>query len=216
MAKRKKVDWEAVKPEYRAGQLSNVALAEKYGCTETAIRKKAKRAGWQKDLSQKVREKVREKLVRTEVRTDNANDDQIIEEAAERGANVLRTHRRDINTFRAMVITLLEELKALTSNREDIEDLAQDIAMFKKKQGDALSADHIQKKYTAIMKAVSLPERSKVIQNLCNCLSRLVPLERQAFNLDEGDSGDDLFTSIIKEIWKRNKPLVTDDDSSSH
>ncbi len=49
----KKPDWEAIKREYCAGQLSIRALAEKYGVSDTAIRKRAKADEWPK--SEKVR-----------------------------------------------------------------------------------------------------------------------------------------------------------------
>ncbi len=45
-----KPDWAAIEIDYRAGQLSNRALAEKYGVSDTAIRKKAKAEGWEKAL----------------------------------------------------------------------------------------------------------------------------------------------------------------------
>ncbi|MDA5483123.1 terminase small subunit [Yersinia intermedia] len=44
----KKPDWEAIKREYCAGQLSIRALAEKYGVSDTAVRKRAKADGWPK------------------------------------------------------------------------------------------------------------------------------------------------------------------------
>ncbi|EKN4820744.1 TPA: terminase small subunit [Yersinia enterocolitica] len=44
----KKPDWEAIKREYCAGQLSIRALAEKYGVSDTAIRKRAKADEWPK------------------------------------------------------------------------------------------------------------------------------------------------------------------------
>ncbi|MBW5860573.1 terminase small subunit [Yersinia enterocolitica] len=44
----KKPDWEAIKREYCAGQLSIRALAEKYGVSDTAIRKRAKAGEWPK------------------------------------------------------------------------------------------------------------------------------------------------------------------------
>ncbi|CAI0775663.1 Terminase small subunit [Serratia entomophila] len=43
-----KPDWAAIAREYRAGQLSIRALAEKYGISDTAIRKKAKADNWPK------------------------------------------------------------------------------------------------------------------------------------------------------------------------
>lgn len=44
----KKPDWEAIKREYCAGQLSIRALAEKYDVSDTAIRKRAKADEWPK------------------------------------------------------------------------------------------------------------------------------------------------------------------------
>ncbi|WP_145524501.1 terminase small subunit [Yersinia vastinensis] len=44
----KKPDWEAIKREYSAGQLSIRALAEKYGVSDTAVRKRAKADEWPK------------------------------------------------------------------------------------------------------------------------------------------------------------------------
>lgn len=44
----KKPDWEAIKCEYCAGQLSIRSLAEKYGVSDTAIRKRAKSEEWVK------------------------------------------------------------------------------------------------------------------------------------------------------------------------
>lgn len=43
-----KPDWAAIEIDYRAGQLSNRAIAEKHGVSDTAIRKKAKQAEWEK------------------------------------------------------------------------------------------------------------------------------------------------------------------------
>ncbi|AHM74346.1 terminase small subunit [Yersinia hibernica] len=44
----KKPDWEAIKREYCAGQLSIRALAERYGVSDTAVRKRAKADEWPK------------------------------------------------------------------------------------------------------------------------------------------------------------------------
>ncbi|CQD70843.1 Terminase small subunit [Yersinia enterocolitica] len=44
----KKPDWEAIKREYCAGQLSIRALAEKYGVSDTAVRKRVKADEWPK------------------------------------------------------------------------------------------------------------------------------------------------------------------------
>ncbi|MDH0356745.1 terminase small subunit [Morganella sp. GD04133] len=41
-----KPDWDAIKREYTAGELSIRAIAERYGVSDTAIRKAAKKDGW--------------------------------------------------------------------------------------------------------------------------------------------------------------------------
>ena len=51
LAKRKKIDWEGINREYRAGQVSISLIADAYGCSEGTIRKKAKKEGWKRDLT---------------------------------------------------------------------------------------------------------------------------------------------------------------------
>lgn len=107
----KRTDWEAIEKLYRAGQMSNRAIASEYGITEGGIRKKARQEAWTKDLSDTVRAAVRGELVRTEVRNTNATDREIIEQAAATGAQVVRTHRRDIRTAAELAASMMEELK---------------------------------------------------------------------------------------------------------
>lgn len=56
-------DWDAIEAEYIAGVLSNRKIAEKYGCSESGLRKKAKQEGWMRDPAGKKAALVREKLV---------------------------------------------------------------------------------------------------------------------------------------------------------
>ena len=53
------IDWEAVEREYRAGQLSNRMIAEKHNISDTAIRKRAKRDGWERERVARQQEPVR-------------------------------------------------------------------------------------------------------------------------------------------------------------
>jgi len=94
--KRKKIDWEKVEAEYRAGMLSIREIARRNDCNDRSIRKKAKKEGWERDLSRKVREKVRSKVARSQVRTA-ASEKEIIEAAATAGAQIIELHRAGIN-----------------------------------------------------------------------------------------------------------------------
>ena len=121
---RKKYDWEAIEREYRAGQLSIREIGKKHGPTDSAIRQKAKKEGWSRDLTQDVQKRTKDKLLRTELRTPNAQEDSaIVEEAAERGAEVVRSHRRDINDARGICGLLMTELRDSTVHNETIADV---------------------------------------------------------------------------------------------
>lgn len=103
-------DWAAIEEQYRAGQLSVNAIANQHGCTEGAIRKRAKQHGWERDLSDKVRREVRTQLVRTAIRTD-ATDEEIIKAAASTGAEVINKHRNLIARTGALAESMLIELE---------------------------------------------------------------------------------------------------------
>lgn len=56
-----KPDWEAIESAYRAGVLSLRDIGEKYGVTEGAIRKRAKKLGWARSGGTQVCKMVRKK-----------------------------------------------------------------------------------------------------------------------------------------------------------
>ena len=55
-------NWLSIEGEFRAGIESNRCIAERYGVTEGAIRKRAKNHGWMKDPSGLKRERVKAQL----------------------------------------------------------------------------------------------------------------------------------------------------------
>ena len=59
MTSKKAIDWEAAERDFRAGQLSNRMIAEKHGVSETAIRKRAKAHGWERERATRQQEPVR-------------------------------------------------------------------------------------------------------------------------------------------------------------
>ena len=117
-------DCEAIEHAYRAGVLTNREIATQNGITEGAIRKKAKREGWRKNLSARVQEKVRADLVRAEVRPpagSNQSERQIVDEAAAQVVTLVREHRVDICRLRETGGTLWQQLVDAIGNREWIE-----------------------------------------------------------------------------------------------
>jgi len=169
--KRKAIDWEAIEREYRAGQLSIREIARQHHITDGAIRKRAKRDGWKRNLAKKVREAVRERMVRREVRTQDASDEEIINHVAERAADVLVLHREDIASLRELETALIEELKDNPTKLY--------LAQYKGK---------------IIKKTVGLTasERAMAANNLANVQHKRIQLERQAYSIDGNPEEEDM------------------------
>lgn len=160
--KRRPIDWEKVEVEYRAGSLSVKEIARANHVTDTAIHKRAKAHGWTRKLADKVRETVREKLVRADglrdgLRPQRASDKEIIEAASLRGLEVVTSHRTDLQQLHALKRIILTRL-ASHLNGEPVEG---SFMGDKETPGD-------------------------LVEKLSRVTARLIPLERQAHNLDEG------------------------------
>lgn len=194
----KQPDWEAIERAFRAGVLSIRTIAERHGVSDTAIRKKAKALGWERDLSDQVRKEVRSKLVRGEVRNDQgANcelDAEIIEEAAEEGAQVVRSHRRDIRKATNIANLLMDDLLTTIKRREEVEDAI----------AEETADDESGFRRSSMLAAVALPSNAKTLFQLSSAMKNLQVLERQAYSLDEKEKTDeaDELSKLMDELSK--------------
>ena len=174
MAKRKAYDWEAIEREFRAGQISIREIANKHGCSDTAIRKKMKVLGVERDLTQKVSEKVRTDLVRNEVRTANPlTEKEIIEGAASVAVEVVRGHRVRLKHGCSVVAKLFKQLDETVDNRDDIQTSIE----------IETASDKTLNKRNMMLKAVSLQANASIAVSLSTAMRNLIALERQAFNI---------------------------------
>jgi hypothetical protein len=100
-------DWAAIEADYRAGIKSLRAIADEHKpLTEGAIRKRAKKEGWERDLEAQIREKadalVRKEAVRTEVRKATCvPEKKIIEANADLQFGIRIAHRERIKGLSA-------------------------------------------------------------------------------------------------------------------
>ncbi len=176
---RRSTDWEAIQRAYRAGQLSVREIARQYAISEGAVRKRAKADHWQRALADKVREAVQEELVRGSAQ--HLRDDQIVQEHALVGADVVRQHRHAIGRGRDLTLRLLDELDAATTNVGVLQSMIE----------EATIGDKTPQRRNAMMRAVELPSRAGVIKDLSAAAKNWVALERQAFNLGDDGGADE-------------------------
>lgn len=175
-------DWEAIEREYRAGQLSVSEIARQHAISHTAINKRARKDGWTRDLTERVRKEVSARLVSPEVSAANAQE--AVETAAARGVALVRSHQASLGRANRIAEKLMSELEGSTDDNEEIVE-AIEAATFN---------DANANRRNSMMKAVSLPSRAATLRELSQALKNLIPLERQAFNLDANAGSDDLAT----------------------
>jgi len=125
----KQPDWEAIERAFRAGSLSVRAIAERHKISDTAIRSKAKKNGWSRDLTEQVRQAAKGKLVRTDVRADSSHceprtDNEIVEEAATEAASVVLAHRTDLAQWRSIANKLSATLRAMAVTEANLGDFS--------------------------------------------------------------------------------------------
>ena len=179
-----KPDWEAIESAYRAGVMSLREIASQHGISEGAIRKRAKRDEWSRDLNAKVKERaddlVRKAEVRKQVRSETVLSERVLIEAtAEVIATVRMEHRGDIRRARTLANALFDELEAECADVEALRKLGELML-----DTDENGRDRLNELYHAI---ISMPERVKSMKALSETLKNLIGLERQAYSMDEGE-----------------------------
>lgn len=213
MAERKQIDWERIELDYRAGVLSLREIAEKHPNTNhVAISRRAKKEGWVRDLSEKIKNKAEKIVTEQTVTADvtaksSVSENEIIDSNARVIADVRLSHRKDICKARSLANSLLEELEHQTINREDYESLG--ILL---RSEDERGIDKLNDLY---MKAMSTPSRIVSMQKLADTMKTLIGLEREAFGIDkEVEQKPDPLGDLLKSLTNtsNNNFGVVDDD----
>lgn len=167
MAERKQLDWEKIELDYRAGVKSLREIGESYGCTEGAIRKRAKIEKWERDLSARIDAAVRNKLVREEVRkterdANQASEKEIIESNAQAILSIRLEHRSDISRAKGLVSKLFGEVEASSVVVEGQKPPAE---------------------------ILTLPQRVDCVRKLTDSAKTLIAMEREAWGI-KSDNGE--------------------------
>lgn len=183
---RKRVDWEAIERDYRTGQFSLRELEKKHGAGYAKISKRAKEAGWTKDLGDAVRQATSAALI-AQVATDRATKGQqatgdVVLAVAEINKQVILGHRTDIREVRNVAADLLNEIRAATQQPEQVQALFAAVT----EELDPVSRRLISDQFNDFMRVHS---RVGSIHKLADTLTKLQTLERKAFDIDTPEPG---------------------------
>ncbi|MFV7280539.1 hypothetical protein ACNPG5_06300 [Citrobacter cronae] len=195
-------DWEAIESAYRAGVLSLREIASQHGISEGAIRKRAKRDDWSRDISAKVKERaddlVRKAEVRKQVRAESALSERVlIESTAEAIANVRMGHRGDIRRARELANLLFEELSVDCTDIEMMKKLGE----FMFEPDEKTGRDKLNEIY---QKTISLPSRVKSMKDLSDTLKTLIGLEREAYSIKEDEPSSVNKGTSLNDFYNTN------------
>ena len=201
-------DWERIELDYRAGIKTLRQIADEHGITHGAINKRARRDGWERDLSGKINAKadalVSKALVSTPVSTESKiAERQVIEAAATAVADIRLAHRHDIRRARTLTNALLNELEQQT----DPNTLAmlQELGELLRREDD----NGNDRRNDLYVKVISLSERSKTMKTLADSLRVMVDMERTAFGMDkEQEKVADGLTALLQTITSRTNSML--------
>jgi hypothetical protein len=198
---RNKIDWEKVEVDYRCGIKSLRTMAQEHECAESAIRKRATKENWPRDLAAKIKAKseqlVRKEEVRSQVRTETVTEKLQVEIGAQLQADIIIGQRSDISKGRKLVMSLLSELEGQTDNLELYEQLAELLIDTGDDDKDRAASA---KRWDAFNKAMSLGGRSSTMKSLADSLKTLVSLEREVFGINDANSKQSAHESTIDDL----------------
>lgn len=184
----KLVDWERVEAEYRIGIKSLREIAEPFGITEAAIRKRAKRDKWSRDLTSRIRLKAEDKVRKAAMvrvpstNLSEQNEEDVVEFVAENNAFLITQQCERVVGALSLADAMYQELRSQTSDIEDYKKLGE--IMY---SADAKGQDELNKAY---MKAISLPIRIDNLKKLADSTKTMTELQRKIHKIDEDNSQD--------------------------
>ena len=184
--RRNDIDWERIKDEFRANQLTLREIAARHNIVASMISRRSKKEGWPRDLAVRVRRETQERLLLEEQqsvaeiekqdRQQKQRANETVERSVARNVQLVSSHRKDIEQLHRLKRTLATRLEAHLAG-EQVDGI---FIGDKESPGDLL-------------------------EKLARVTSRLIPLERQAYNLDgtrEENGIDKLLEAIDGSGWK--------------
>lgn len=222
---KKEPDWARIEADYRAGIKALRQIGSEQGVSEGAIRKRAKKDAWTRDLGPRIQAKadelVRNEAVRNTVRSEGdayrmttpekkLAEKDVVEVNAQQQFMVRMQSREDVVRLENLVRSLMGELEAYTNDKEAIAELGDFIdgkmSDQNAAQEDAHGENLARKLNRLYMRVISSSERIDSAKKLVDMLDKLIMLKYRVFGvkLDEeaGDKSslEDLLASVNKKM----------------
>lgn len=215
MTKKTPPDWALIEADFRAGLKSLRQMGSEQSISEGAIRKRAKKDDWSRDLGPRIQAeaqaKIRKYAVRSEVRAQARIPESAVIDA---NANILyavqMTHRADTARARALVQGLMGDLETLGGlggvggiSDIDLADALRDQFQLVENQFDT-NKRRATRSRQMLDAVLSVPSRIDNGKKVVEMLEKLVRLEREIYGITAASSEE-----------KTQSPALTDTDRIS-
>lgn len=184
------IEWDKVELHYRAGIRSLRDIGKEFGVSDAGIIKRAKRDGWTRDLTARIRQKAEDKVSAAAVRKlvsaeQKVSEEQIVDANADQQFQVRIEHREDIRRARQLFKSLLSEIEGLTSHGDLAEQLMELLVDEKGDKPSKAEEERVRKMRETLDKILSMSGRVDSAKKLTDMLEKLVAMERVAYGIDD-------------------------------
>lgn len=204
----KKVDWEAVEIDWRAGIKTKVQISIEHKVSRAALNKHFAKEGLGRDLTKRI-EFAREIKVSADAVTSKVTskvtprtasiENEIVEANATMQANIILAHRKDIGRNRTLATKLLDELEAVSDNQELFEQLGELLIDLTPNENGKVD-QYQQRRMEALNRALDLSSRVDSLKKLSDTLKTLIGLEREAFGIKEDVKESQSVDEFLKSL----------------
>lgn len=206
------IDWEMIERHYRAGIRSLREMAVEGGVTEGAIRKRAKRDQWVRDLGAKIKAKADDLVRKAAVRTPGTQltprtETEVVNLNAAVEVQIRLSHRTDIADTRSLFRSLLLEVRAETDSLGLFQALGELLDTSGPDQTGTWRQDKLNELYK---KVISTTGRIDGAKKLTEMLEKLVRLERQAFGIADTEDDKDGADQVLKSLGAKLRAQCAD------
>jgi hypothetical protein len=182
---RPKVDWDAVKRDYRTNKFTDTELASRHNITRESISRKRKAEGpqeWPKDLAEAIKQATDAALVQSLVTQGHTHVTETVAIAAEVNKNVILGHRTGLNRIASIKSKLLEQIEQAAEN---MQDLAEVIEMARNPDENGIDRAN-----DALRKVMGRSALVDDLKKLADVDEKVRKGEREAFGLNDGPEED--------------------------
>ena len=194
---KKAIDWIQIQIDYRAGSKPLRLIAKEHGITHGAITQRAKKEEWPRDLAEKIRSKAKAKLSKSVLSKELSaqavvSESRVVEANAEIQFQIQMEHRTGLANLRYAKNKMIAHITSVIDN---FDDLGEVIAMARNpdENGQDKANDRLRK---AMDRSVVIDDLKK----LAEIDEKVRKGEREAFGIDDGDTGDTSVDAAIRKI----------------